>query len=99
MVFIAFGIGMLISRGPWVRSSSDPFVQDFDICPCGSVDLFPYYEWFAVGPVCVRFYESFQELIPYISVVKHEWSLWHYRLWNFQCRDTKLERFLHKNQP
>ena len=25
-------------------------------------------------------------------------SLWHYRLWSFKTRDTKLERFLHKNQ-
>ena len=25
-------------------------------------------------------------------------TLWHYRLWSFQGRDTKLERFLHKNQ-
>ena len=24
--------------------------------------------------------------------------LWHYRLWSFQGRGTKLERFLHKNQ-
>jgi hypothetical protein len=24
--------------------------------------------------------------------------LWHYRLWSFKSRDTKLERFLHKNQ-
>ena len=24
--------------------------------------------------------------------------LWHYRLWSFQGRDTKLERFLAKNQ-
>ena len=26
-------------------------------------------------------------------------SLWHYRLWSFKTKDTKLERFLHKNQP
>ena len=26
------------------------------------------------------------------------WTLWHYRLWSFQGRDTKLERFLAKNQ-
>ena len=25
-------------------------------------------------------------------------SVWHYRLWSFKSRDTKLERFLHKNQ-
>jgi hypothetical protein len=25
-------------------------------------------------------------------------ELWHYRLWSFQGRGTKLERFLHKNQ-
>ena len=24
--------------------------------------------------------------------------LWHFRLWSFQGRDTKLERFLAKNQ-
>jgi len=25
-------------------------------------------------------------------------KLWQYRLWSFQGRDTKLERFFHKNQ-
>ena len=25
-------------------------------------------------------------------------TIWHYRLWSFQERDTKLERFLPKNQ-
>ena len=25
-------------------------------------------------------------------------NLWHFRLWSFQGRDTKLERFLAKNQ-
>ena len=25
-------------------------------------------------------------------------SVWHYRLWSFKTRYTKLERFLHKNQ-
>merc|ERR1712086_351841 len=25
-------------------------------------------------------------------------AIWHYRLWSFQGRGTKLERFLHKNQ-
>ena len=24
-------------------------------------------------------------------------KVWHYRLWSFKTRDTKLERFLHKN--
>ena len=27
-----------------------------------------------------------------------DYRVWHYRLWNFKTRDTKLERFLHKNQ-
>jgi hypothetical protein len=27
-----------------------------------------------------------------------EWAIWKYRLWNFQGRDTKLERVLAKNQ-
>ena len=27
-----------------------------------------------------------------------DWKIWYYRLWSFQGRDTKLERFLHKNQ-
>ena len=26
------------------------------------------------------------------------WELWHYWLWSFKTRVTKLERFLHKNQ-
>ena len=25
-------------------------------------------------------------------------TVWHFRLWSFKTRDTKLERFLHKNQ-
>jgi hypothetical protein len=25
-------------------------------------------------------------------------AIWHYWLWSFKTRDTKLERFLHKNQ-
>jgi regulator of protease activity HflC (stomatin/prohibitin superfamily) len=25
-------------------------------------------------------------------------KVWHYRLWSFNTRDTKLERFLHENQ-
>ena len=31
---------------------------------------------------------------------QQKWQLgqWHYRLWSFQGKDTKLERFLHKNQ-
>ena len=27
-----------------------------------------------------------------------KYVLWHSRLWSFKTRDTKLERFLHKNQ-
>ena len=30
--------------------------------------------------------------------VKVYCRVWHYRLWSFKARDTKLERFLHKNQ-
>ena len=26
------------------------------------------------------------------------WTIWHFQLWSFQGRDTKLERFLTKNQ-
>ena len=33
-----------------------------------------------------------------ISWYTYTYTLWHYRLWSFQERDTKLERFLHKNQ-
>ena len=29
---------------------------------------------------------------------KQELKVWHYWLWSFKTRDTKLERFLHKNQ-
>jgi len=29
---------------------------------------------------------------------KLQHTLWHFRLWSFQGRDTKLERFLAKNQ-
>ena len=36
--------------------------------------------------------------IKTISRIIVMYALWHYRLWNFQDRDTKLERFLHKNQ-
>ena len=32
------------------------------------------------------------------SFLEENYELWHYRLWSFKSRDTKLERFLHKNQ-
>ena len=28
----------------------------------------------------------------------HECMLWQHRFWSFKSRDTKVERFLHKNQ-
>ena len=31
-------------------------------------------------------------------LIQVKWILWHYLLWSFKTRDTKLERFLHKNQ-
>ena len=31
-------------------------------------------------------------------VVSSSGALWQYGLWSFQAGDTKLERFLHKNQ-
>ena len=37
----------------------------------------------------------FLSLCLFPSVCFH---LWHYRLWSFKSRNTKLERFLHKNQ-
>ena len=37
-------------------------------------------------------------LIEPSSKVFNICKLWHYRLWSFQGRDTKLERFLAKNQ-
>ena len=35
---------------------------------------------------------------PKISFYELTYSLWHYGLWSFQTGDTKLERFLPKNQ-
>ena len=32
------------------------------------------------------------------QIIHCGWTLWQYRLWSFQGRDTKLERFLAKNQ-
>jgi hypothetical protein len=34
----------------------------------------------------------------YVSKKEQRYTLWQYRLWTFKTRDTKLERFLHKNQ-
>ena len=33
-----------------------------------------------------------------LYITKQVYRVWHYRLWSFKTRDTKLERFLHKNQ-
>ena len=38
------------------------------------------------------YYAMICKIIPPLCI------LWHYRLWSFKTRDTKLERFLHKNQ-
>ena len=49
-------------------------------------------------------HESDQNLITAAlkehNLSQYDWwaGVWHYRLWSFQGRDTKLERFLHKNQ-
>ena len=38
-------------------------------------------------------------IIVCITRIKGDyWGLWHFRLWSFQGRNTKLERFLAKNQ-
>ena len=40
-----------------------------------------------------------RKLICIISPIMYLYvELWHYRLWSFKSRDTKLERFLQKNQ-
>ena len=36
-------------------------------------------------------------LVTHMSVGRW-FAVWHFRLWSFQGRDTKLERFLVKNQ-
>ena len=33
-----------------------------------------------------------------VNYKRDAYNLWQYRLWSFQGRDTKLERFLAKNQ-
>ena len=39
-----------------------------------------------------------RKLICIVSPIMYLYvELWHYRLWSFKSRDTKLERFLHKN--
>ena len=38
------------------------------------------------------YYDMFSPLVP------SPLELWHSRLWSFKTRDTKLKRFLHKNQ-
>ena len=41
---------------------------------------------------------DFQLSVNYFVVIFCMVWLWQYRLWTFQVRDTKLERFLAKNQ-
>ena len=33
-----------------------------------------------------------------LYIKKQGYRVWHYQLWSFKTRDTKFERFLHKNQ-
>ena len=40
-------------------------------------------------------WKMYQNVFIYIMTM---YRLWHYRLWSFKTGDTKLERFLHKNQ-
>ena len=42
--------------------------------------------------------ESPTYLLTNQIIVHPPFTIWHYRLWNFQGRDTKLERFLAINQ-
>ena len=49
------------------------------------------------------FRKNFEDLFSYRGAQKLEWfevleGLWQYGLWSFQAGDTKLERFLPKNQ-
>ena len=37
-------------------------------------------------------------ILPSKQYAQSTYPLWHFRLWSFQGRDTKLERFLAKNQ-
>ena len=43
-------------------------------------------------------FNSFAYCLNLTRELRRENSLWQYRLWSFQGRDTKLERFLAKNQ-
>ena len=33
-----------------------------------------------------------------VKKIRNSYKVWQYRLWSFQGRDTKLDRFLAKNQ-
>ena len=40
-------------------------------------------------------------ILTKLDVIQQAWDIcwvWQYGLWSFQAGDTKLERFLHKNQ-
>ena len=41
---------------------------------------------------------GFRLLCIFVSSITFLVHLWHYRLWSFKTRDTKLEMFFHKNQ-
>ena len=55
-----------------------------------------------LGTIFQHNYWSFYTSEPFTLArfnMRHPVStLWHYWLWSFKTRDTKLERFLHKNQ-
>ena len=61
--------------------------------------------WQALRIIWVDSAQQFQSAVHNIRMQILELSnritvfpLWHYRLWSFKSRDTKLEIFLHKNQ-
>ena len=44
-------------------------------------------------------FQQFKDELRALAFLCKRWAtLWHYRLWSFQGKDTKLERFLAKNQ-
>ena len=51
--------------------------------------------------ITTNVFNTMPEKKVYISNVdklSYVYKVWHYGLWSFQARGTKLERFLHKNQ-
>ena len=95
---------VIITHRPSQELDTQPFATSV------TFDNFPFLWSFTLSPFsCTRIQltavPSILSTISLIRIAAYEsrqnlscFAVWHSRLWSFQGRDTKLEKFLHKNQ-